>query len=51
MKYDIKVTNIFYAFQKEKNKKTFKKVLTKQKESGTIKNVLDFKKRTKYIEK
>ena len=35
----------------KKLKKTFKKVLTKQNEYGTIKNVLSFEKRTKYIEK
>ena len=36
----------------KKLKKSFKKVLTKQNECGTIKNVLGFEiKRTKYIEK
>jgi len=36
----------------KKPKKSLKKVLTKQNERGTIKNVLGFKiKRTKYIEK
>ena len=61
---NIIVTNFFVA-KKTKNardfktkkttkklKKSFKKVLTKQNDCGTIKNVLGFEtKRTKYIEK
>ena len=57
MEYYIRITNFFVAKklknnenfeQKNGNKKVkniFKKVLTKQKLNGTIKNVLDFEKR------